>query len=176
MVVLEERKATIVGGTSGIGLATAELLSTRGAEVTIGGRNEQHLEDAAATISNAVRTMVVEATKTESLRRFFDETGPFDDLVVTVTRRGGAGAATELTEQDLVGAFEGKPAAHLQAVASALPTLDARGSVTLVSAGSAQSALPGTALLAAVNARSNPLCLRSLEIWPQDGSTPSRRV
>jgi NAD(P)-dependent dehydrogenase (short-subunit alcohol dehydrogenase family) len=48
-------------------------------------------------------------------------------------------------------AFAGKPAAHLRAVAEALPTLDERGSVTLVGAGSAQSALPGTALLAAVN-------------------------
>jgi NAD(P)-dependent dehydrogenase (short-subunit alcohol dehydrogenase family) len=41
--------------------------------------------------------------------------------------------------------------AHLQAVAMALPTLADRGSVTLVSAGSAQSAIPGTAALAAVN-------------------------
>ena len=32
-----------------------------------------------------------------------------------------------------------------------MPTLDPRGSITLVSAGSAQSALPGTAGLAAVN-------------------------
>lgn len=56
-----------------------------------------------------------------------------------------------MAEQDLVDAFAGKPVAHLQAVAFALPTLQERGSVTLVSAGSAQAALPGTSLLAAVN-------------------------
>ncbi len=40
---------------------------------------------------------------------------------------------------------------HLQAVALAVPTLAEHGSITLVTAGSAQSALPGTAGLAAVN-------------------------
>ena len=51
----------------------------------------------------------------------------------------------------MLGAFEGKTVAHLQAVALALPSIDPSGSITLVSAGSAQSALPGTAGLAAVN-------------------------
>jgi NAD(P)-dependent dehydrogenase (short-subunit alcohol dehydrogenase family) len=51
----------------------------------------------------------------------------------------------------LLGAFAGKTIAHLRAVALALPTLAADGSITLVTAGSAQSALPGTAGLAAVN-------------------------
>src|SRR5207247_4360576 len=57
----------------------------------------------------------------------------------------------ELADQDLGDAFTGKPIAHLQAVSLALPTLADRGSLTLVSAGSAQGAFPGTALLAAVN-------------------------
>jgi NAD(P)-dependent dehydrogenase (short-subunit alcohol dehydrogenase family) len=70
---------------------------------------------------------------------------------VTVTRRGGAGPASALAEQDLAGAFAGKTLAHLNAVALALPTLAPSGSITLVTAGSAQSALPGTAGLAAVN-------------------------
>jgi NAD(P)-dependent dehydrogenase (short-subunit alcohol dehydrogenase family) len=98
-----------------------------------------------------VRATNVDANDPASLRGFFDETGPIDDLVVTVTRRGGAGPAAALGDEDLEDAFAGKPVAHLRAVAGAMPTLDERGSVTLVSAGSAQSALPGTALLAAIN-------------------------
>lgn len=151
MVALGDRKAAILGGTTGIGLATARLLSTRGADVTVGSRNERHLEDVTTMMGPDVQAIQVDATDTASLQGFFEEIGPFDDLVVTVTRRGGAGAASELAAQDVVDAFAGKPAAHLQAVGSALPSLSASGSVTLVSAGSAQSALPGTALLAAVN-------------------------
>jgi hypothetical protein len=71
--------------------------------------------------------------------------------VVTVTRRGGAGSIEQLVESDLLEAFAGKTVAHPRAVALALPSLAADGSITLVTAGSAQSALPGTAGLAAVN-------------------------
>lgn len=151
MVTLQGRKTAILGGTRGIGLATAQLLSERGAEVTVGGRDERHLDEAKAQLSNGAHAVQVDATERESLRRFFEAAGPVDDLVVTVTRRGGAGPATELAGQNLHDAFLGKPTAHLQAVAEVLPSLDERGSITLVSAGSAQSAIPGTALLAAIN-------------------------
>jgi NAD(P)-dependent dehydrogenase (short-subunit alcohol dehydrogenase family) len=98
-----------------------------------------------------VAAITVDASDPASLRDFFTQVGPLDDLVLTVTRRGGAGPAGALAEQDLIGAFAGKTVAQLQAVALALPHLAPRGSITLVTAGSAQSALPGTAGLAAVN-------------------------
>lgn len=150
-MTLQGRKTAIIGGSRGIGQATAALLAERGAEVTLGGRDEKRLAEAAESLPGDTKTIPVDATDRASLGHFYDEAGPIDDLVVTVTRRGGAGPASELAEQDLVGAFEGKPVAHLQAVALALPTIAPSGSITLVSAGSAQSALPGTAGLAAVN-------------------------
>jgi NAD(P)-dependent dehydrogenase (short-subunit alcohol dehydrogenase family) len=148
---LKDRKIAILGGSSGIGLATAALLQQHGAQVTIGGRDQDRLTRAAASLPGSTTTIPVDATDAGSLRRFYEQAGPIDDLVVTVTRRGGAGPAEALPEQELLDAFTGKPVAYLQAVALALPTLDPQGSITLLSAGSAQSALPGTALLAAVN-------------------------
>jgi NAD(P)-dependent dehydrogenase (short-subunit alcohol dehydrogenase family) len=147
----QNRNAVVLGGSSGIGLATAELLAQRGMQVTIGGRGERRLADASASLPPGAQAIQVDATDVASLRHFYDQAGPIDDLIVTVTRRGGAGPAAALAEQDLVDAFAGKPVAHLRAIALALPTLAERGSITLVSAGSAQSALPGTAGLAAVN-------------------------
>jgi NAD(P)-dependent dehydrogenase (short-subunit alcohol dehydrogenase family) len=148
---LQGRKTAIIGGSSGIGRATAALLAERGADVTVGGRDEKRLAAAAEALPAGTKTIPVDATDRGSLKQFYEEAGSIHDLVVTVTGRGGAGPATDLAEQDLLGAFEGKPVAHLQAVALAMPTLDLRGSITLVSAGSAQSALPGTAGLAAIN-------------------------
>jgi NAD(P)-dependent dehydrogenase (short-subunit alcohol dehydrogenase family) len=151
MLNLESRTTAILGGTSGIGLATAEMLADRGATVVVGSRGHDHRKAAAESLPERASAIEVDATDRESLREFFDAAGPIDDLVVTVTRRGGAGPATALAEQDLLDGFAGKPVAHLQAVATALPHLAERGSVTLVGAGSAQSSLPGTSALAAIN-------------------------
>jgi NAD(P)-dependent dehydrogenase (short-subunit alcohol dehydrogenase family) len=151
MTALDGRRVVVIGGSAGIGLATARLLAGRGAKVTIGGRDPRRLAEARASLNGDAETIEVDAADPVSLRRFYDQAGSFDDLVLTVTRRGGAGPAEALADQDLAGAFAGKTIAQLQAVALALPHLADRGSITLVTAGSAQSALPGTAGLAAVN-------------------------
>jgi NAD(P)-dependent dehydrogenase (short-subunit alcohol dehydrogenase family) len=148
---LSDRHVAVLGGSSGIGLETARLLASRGARVTIGGRNPGRLAAAAGELGERVAALAVDATQPDSLRQFFTAAGPISDLVITVTRRGGAGPVAELADADLLGAFAGKPVAHLTAVALALPTLAADGSVTLASAASAQTAMPGTVGLAAVN-------------------------
>jgi NAD(P)-dependent dehydrogenase (short-subunit alcohol dehydrogenase family) len=150
-LTMDERHVAVLGGSTGIGLATARLLAGQGARVTVGGRNRSRLDAAAGQLGGRAQAVIVDAEQVDSLREFFAQAGPISDLVITVTRRGGAGPAAELAEADLLGAFSGKTVAHLRAVALALPTLAPDGSVTLVTAGSAQSALPGTAGLAAVN-------------------------
>jgi NAD(P)-dependent dehydrogenase (short-subunit alcohol dehydrogenase family) len=151
MSSMKDRQVAVLGGSAGIGLETARLLASLGAQVTIGGRSQQRLDDAVGQLGDQARAIAVDCEQADSLRRFFAQAGPITDLVITVTRRGGAGPAADLADSDLLGAFAGKTVAHLHAVALALPTLAADGSITLVTAGSAQSALPGTAGLAAVN-------------------------
>jgi NAD(P)-dependent dehydrogenase (short-subunit alcohol dehydrogenase family) len=148
---MRDRHVAVIGGSSGIGLETARLLVEKGAQVTIGGRSRDRLDAAVKRLGGQVSAVAVDAEQVDSLREFFAQAGPITDLVITVTRRGGAGPAAQLAEADLLGAFAGKSVAHLRAVGLALPTLATSGSITLVTAGSAQSALPGTAGLAAVN-------------------------
>lgn len=147
----DTRHVAVIGGSAGIGLAAAQRLADRGARVTIGGRDRKRLTGAVSVLGDNARGIEVDATDPDSLRHFYAEAKAIDDLIITVTRRGGAGPAAALADADLLGALAGKTVAHLVAVALALPTLAARGSVTLVTASSAQSALPGTAGLAAVN-------------------------
>jgi NAD(P)-dependent dehydrogenase (short-subunit alcohol dehydrogenase family) len=120
-MTLSNRHIAVVGGSTGIGLATAAALLAKGARITVGGRSEERLAAAVKELAGKVRAVPVDAQHVVSLRRFFAEAGPLDDLVVTVTRRGGAGPAAGLAEADLLGAFAGKTVAHLQAVALALP-------------------------------------------------------
>ncbi|GGF30265.1 SDR family oxidoreductase [Subtercola lobariae] len=145
------RHVAILGGSAGIGLATARLLSDRGDRVSIGGRNAVRLNAATAQLGSFATGIEVDAESVDSLRHFFAAAGALTDLVVTVTRRGGFGPFADLADTDLIGAFVGKPVAHLHTAALSLPTLAEQGSITFVSAGSAQSAMPGTAALAAVN-------------------------
>ncbi len=149
--IMEKRHVAVIGGSAGIGLETARLLAGKGAQVTVGGRDPGRLHAAVGELGGQARGVTVDAEQADSLREFFARAGSISDLVITVTRRGGAGPAASLAEADLPGAFAGKTVAHLRAVALALPALAADGSITLVTAGSAQSALPGTAGLAAVN-------------------------
>jgi NAD(P)-dependent dehydrogenase (short-subunit alcohol dehydrogenase family) len=148
---MRDRHVAVIGGSGGIGLETARLLVEKEAQVTIGGRSRDRLDAAVKRLGGQVTAVAVDAEQVDSLREFFAQAGPITDLVITVTRRGGAGPAAQLAEADLLGAFAGKTVAHLRAVGLALTTLAANGSITLVTAGSAQSALPGTAGLAAVN-------------------------
>jgi NAD(P)-dependent dehydrogenase (short-subunit alcohol dehydrogenase family) len=148
---MTDRHVAVLGASAGIGLETARLLADRGARLTVGSRSRQRLDSAVEQLSGRARAIAVDAEDIESLREFFAAAGPISDVVVTVTRRGGAGPVEQLVESDLLAAFAGKTIAHLHAVALALPALAENGSITLVTAGSAQSALPGSVGLAAVN-------------------------
>jgi NAD(P)-dependent dehydrogenase (short-subunit alcohol dehydrogenase family) len=147
------RHIVIIGGSSGIGLATAQLAAERGARVTIGGRDQGRLHAAAAEIGSAATGIPVDSEDQGSLAEFFAKTGSVDDLVITITRRGHRSSreADRLGEADLVSSFGGKAIATLRAVGVGLGALAEGGSITLAGGVTAQAAFSGTAEPAAVN-------------------------
>ncbi|WP_042405625.1 SDR family oxidoreductase [Streptacidiphilus carbonis] len=145
-------RVVIVGGTSGIGLATAELLRDRGYGVVVAGRSADRLESALKLLGEGVEGRTLDAGDEEQLAAFFGETGPFDHLVVTVSPRGGITPLLELTGAELRRHSEGKLIPQLLTVKAALPTLRADGSVTLLGAVSSQLSGAGLAVLGSSNA------------------------
>jgi NAD(P)-dependent dehydrogenase (short-subunit alcohol dehydrogenase family) len=147
-----QRHIAILGGSAGIGLATARLAAERGALITLGGRDRERLGAAAAAVGGA-SAIVADAEDPASLAGFFRAAGPIDDLVITITRRGHRRSreAGHLGEADLTGSFAGKAIATLRAIGQALPSLSGHGSITLTGGVTAQAALAGTAEPAAVN-------------------------
>ena len=72
----------VFGGSSGIGLATAQAARALGAEVTIASRSQARLADAASRIGK-VATEPLDTRDAEAVRRFFDARDPFDHVVVS---------------------------------------------------------------------------------------------
>lgn len=141
--------AVIVGGSSGIGAATARLFAEGGYRVTIGGRDRARLEAAASELG--IEGRQVDGSSSESARAFFEGIGPLDHLVLALSGGAGAGPFRTLKLADVRSGFEAKFWAHLTSLQVALPHLSADGSVTFISAISARAALPGTSGLAAIN-------------------------
>jgi len=142
----------IIGGSSGIGLATAKLLLKQGYTVTITGRDGEKLAAAKVLLDGDVRSLVLDATTLSSLGEAFAGIGTFGHLVLAMGSGHGAGPFATLDMADLLAGFQTKLIPHAAAAQAALPSLQPGGSITFVSAVSAQAAMPGTAGLAAINA------------------------
>jgi NAD(P)-dependent dehydrogenase (short-subunit alcohol dehydrogenase family) len=68
---LDGKVAVITGGTSGIGLATAQRFVDEGAHVFIVARRQEGLDEAVATIGKNVTPVQADVTKTNDLDRVY---------------------------------------------------------------------------------------------------------
>ncbi len=163
---LKDKHVVILGGTSGIGYATAQACVAGGARVTIASRDAARVAAAARTLDASGRSTAVDATSREELDAFFGGLSRVDHLVLSLTSGGGAGPFRELDTDGLRAAIRGKLFAYVDALQAALPYLAKDGSdasVTMVTGAAARMAAPGTAGLAAsnggLNAMVGPLAL-----------------
>lgn len=145
-------RVVVIGGTSGIGLATAERELRRGRRVVVTGRDEARLDAALTRLGEGAEGASLDAADEEATRAFFAGLGTIDHAVVAVTGNTAAGPFATLPVADLRSAAEGKLVAQTVAAQATLQTLRPDGSLTFVTAGSSGAAIPGTAGLAAVNA------------------------
>lgn len=148
---LNQQRVVILGGTSGIGLATASRLAEEGASVIIGSRTPEKVAQALATLPGSARGEVVDATSREQTLRFFKRIGPFDHLVLTLASNEGAGEFRTLDFDMLHRVFEAKFWPQLIAAQTSLDFLRKDGSLTIVSAVTGHTAYAGAVGFAAVN-------------------------
>jgi NAD(P)-dependent dehydrogenase (short-subunit alcohol dehydrogenase family) len=145
----ENKKAIVMGGSSGIGLATAQLLVKQKAVVTVTGRNEEKLQQVKQLYG--FQTAAVDSTDRKALDTFFKKEGNIDHLVIAVSGGKGLGNFAELNLNDLREGFEYKFWPQLHTLQAALPYMNKTGSITLITAISGTAQRPGTSGLAAIN-------------------------
>ena len=82
--MLAGKKVVVVGGSSGIGLATADMAKANGAEVVIASRNAEKVKAAADKIG--AKGIPADVTDDDSVSNLFRAIGPADHVVVSAAQ------------------------------------------------------------------------------------------
>ena len=143
---LAGKKVVVVGGSSGIGLSTAELARAEGAEVIIAARNADRLNAAAGRLK--AMAIPADVTSDESVAALFRSCGPVDHVVVTAAQLR-SGPFKTVSMDDVRGTMEGKFWGAWRVARSA--EIRPGGSLTLISGFLSIRPRPNSAIVGAAN-------------------------
>ena len=138
---LTGKKVIILGGSAGIGLATAMAASQEGAEVVIVSSNQQRIDKALEQLPKGNQGFAVNLTDEQQVQQLFAQIGPFDHLVYTAGENLVIKALQDLSIDEAKGFFELRYWGAVTAVKYAAPHIKAGGSIVLT--GGAASVRPG---------------------------------
>jgi NAD(P)-dependent dehydrogenase (short-subunit alcohol dehydrogenase family) len=129
---LQNKVAVITGGTSGIGLSTAQMFVEEGAHVLIFGRRQQELDKAAALIGRNVTAVQGDASKIEDLERLFSRVQSEKDQLDVMMALAGVVEIQmfgEVTAENYDKTFDINVRGLLNASQKALPLMKSGGSI-----------------------------------------------
>jgi NAD(P)-dependent dehydrogenase (short-subunit alcohol dehydrogenase family) len=149
---LKDKTILVIGGSSGIGLATAIAAHHHGGNVIIAGRDSAKLQKAKAQVGTGTQAYVVDIAEDASVAALFDKIGKIDHLAITGPAPGfGAFRDLDLAtvRKDFEGKFWGQYRAAHHAVRAGIPE---DGSISLMSGAYSARPVAGSSTLAAVQA------------------------
>jgi NAD(P)-dependent dehydrogenase (short-subunit alcohol dehydrogenase family) len=159
------KKALVFGGTSGIGLATCNLLLEKGAEVVALSREPEKAQE---NNHNKFKLAKCDVREVEELTQVFKKYEPYDILVSAAT--GGTRAVGPFLQMDIDGfksSFD-KLWGYANVVRFGTEGLSKGGSIVLVSGSPARKTKPGMMTLSVVGgAVENLVRATALEISPK---------
>jgi len=147
---LQDKRVVVLGGSSGIGLATAQLAAAHGAKVVIASSSAERVHQAVQSIGQEVQGHAIDVSNERALATFFSKLGLFDHLVFTA---GDSLHLHDLASTDLQQArhaFELRYWAALAAVKYGSPYIRQGGSVVLTTGIAGRRPRKGWAIAASV--------------------------
>jgi NAD(P)-dependent dehydrogenase (short-subunit alcohol dehydrogenase family) len=159
---LTDAKVVILGGSTGIGFATARAAIAEGAHVTIAGRSAEKLRLAKAALTGAADTAVLDVNEETAVRDFFQTRDGIDHIFVTAGNPAHA-PRLEIDTRLLRRAMDTRFMGALYAAKYGAPKMRRNGSLVFMSGSTSTVPLAGepvvTASCAAVEAFARALAV-----------------
>jgi 3-dehydrosphinganine reductase len=137
---ITDAHAIVTGGSQGIGLATARILASRGARVSLLARDRERLDEAAAAVGPGCRTVSADVTDPDAVSTAVDalvaDQGPCD-LLVTAAGASHPGYFEQLDVEDFRAQMDLNYFGTLHPIRSVLGSMLERGRGTIVGISSA---------------------------------------
>lgn len=142
---LSNKTIVIIGGSSGIGLATASAALTQHADVIITGRSRERLDSAARELGSHVRAIALDASDEAGTRAMFEKLGRVDHIFANA---GGVtpDAALSVDIAAMRPAIDIRLWGAIYAAKYGRPKMTSGGSITLMSGTSAIRPIAGAAV------------------------------
>ncbi len=155
MSKLNDKIAVVTGGSSGIGLATAQRFIADGAQVVITGRNQGTLDAAIAELGDRATAIRGDVANLKDLDRLFAQVREQFGRIDVLFANAGIAPFVPLeavTEEHFDALFNINVRGLFFTVQKALPLLSEGASVILTASVVAQSGLPNTSIYSATKA------------------------
>lgn len=147
---LQDQHIVIIGGSTGIGFATAQMALEQGAKVTIASHSKEKLERAKEKLNNKISVEILDITQEKSIESFFSKINKLDHLVTTAS--GDVfGSFKELTLEQAHHKFDNKFWGQYTVVKYAINKMKNSGSITLFAGVASQLPVRGLTCGAAIN-------------------------
>lgn len=128
---LNGKRVVVLGGTSGLGFATALAAAREGATLVIASGTQERVSRAVAALPEGTQGHVVDLTDEAQVSTLFDKIGAFDHLVYTAGDALLLGDFASLSIADAKRAFDVRYWGAVTAVKYAAPHIAQGGSIVL---------------------------------------------
>ncbi|WP_204631266.1 SDR family oxidoreductase [Dyella mobilis] len=128
---LKQQRVVLLGGTSGIGLATARAAQHAGARVVVVSSRRERVEQALALLGEGAEGHALDAADETAVESMFKQLGPFDHLVYSAGESLQLGALAETPLSTARKFFDVRLFGAMAAVKYATPQLRPGGSIVL---------------------------------------------
>jgi NAD(P)-dependent dehydrogenase (short-subunit alcohol dehydrogenase family) len=148
-MTLTDQRVVVIGGSSGMGLATAQAAARDGAAVTVVSSRPERVDAAIAELPAGSDGAALDVRDEDAVTRLFEQMGELDHLVFTAGDSFTPRPLTEMSPAEAHAVLEVRFWGAVGVIRSAAPRIRTGGSIALTTGTVGQRPVPGAALAAA---------------------------